>query len=330
MPVLFPFDPKPLGALRSGLVAMGVLACAACSSPGQDAQQRLDAERAGATAAGFAADQRIWREQRLSSMLKPDGWSSLIGLHWLDPGPHYVGSSSSNGIRLAMGPPHLGMIDVERNGRVRLVPDGSAALTFNGQPLTRSVWLQADDIEAGPSKIGFDGGKGLATVIKRGGRFALRVRHAEAPTLKQFTGLEYWPADPAWRIEGKFIAHPPGKTLPIANIIGITENLPNPGVVEFKHSGRTFRIETLDEGGEELFLVFADRTSGHGSYGAGRFLDMPKPNVQGRVVIDFNKAYNPPCAFTAYATCPLPPDANRLDLKIEAGEKNYSFAHVKP
>ena len=114
----------------------------------------------------------------------------------------------------------------------------------------------------------------------------------------------------------------------IANIIGTTDEVANPGVVEFQRDGKTYRIEALDEGDDQLFLVFADRTSGHGSYPAGRFLYAPKPGVSDRVVLDFNQAYNPPCAFTPFATCPLPPPENRLDLAINAGEKTY--AHSVP
>jgi len=119
------------------------------------------------------------------------------------------------------------------------------------------------------------------------------------------------------------VAHSPGKTLPIGDIVGTQGDSPNPGAVEFERDGRTFRLEALGEPGGELFFVLADRTSGHGSYPAGRFLDAAWPGPDGKVVLDFNRAYNPPCAFTLFATCPLPPPENRLDLAITAGEKNY-------
>jgi uncharacterized protein (DUF1684 family) len=125
------------------------------------------------------------------------------------------------------------------------------------------------------------------------------------------------------------VPNAPGKMIPVANIIGITENVANPGAVEFQRDGKTYRIEALDEGDGVLSLVFADRTSGHGSYPAGRFLDAPMPDANGNVVIDFNKSYNPPCAFTPFATCPLPPPENRLDLEIVAGEKAYHFEEPK-
>jgi uncharacterized protein (DUF1684 family) len=240
-----------------------------------------------------------------------------------------VGSGADNGIRLAMGPPHLGLIDV-RDGGIRLVPEPGVALALDDVAVTGPVVMRADDDPAGASKLRFDQGKGVATVIRRAQRFALRVKHAEAESRTGFQGLTYWPAEAGWRLTGKFIAHPPGRTLAIANIIGTTDETPNPGAVEFEHGGQRYRLEALDEGDGSLFLVFADRTSGHGSYGAGRFLDAPKPDAQGRVILDFNRAYNPPCAFTPFATCPLPPAANRLDLAIDAGEKTYHANAPKP
>ena len=171
--------------------------------------------------------------------------------------------------------------------------------------------------------IGFDDGKGLMTLLRRGDRDALRIKHADAPTRLQFAGLQYWPADPSWRIEARFLPHPPGRTLPIGDIVGTQSDSPNPGAVEFERDGRSFRLEALGEPGRELFFVLADRTSGKETYGAARFLyaDMPK---DGKLVVDFNKAYNPPCAFTGYATCPLAPPENRLDLRVTAGEKKYA------
>jgi len=272
----------------------------------------------------FTRGQQAWRDERKASLTKPDGWTSLIGLHWIGQGAHYVGSDADNGIRLAMGPAHLGMLD-RKDDRLRFVPDHATALTLNDEPLKQGVDLLSDEADTGPSKLAFDEGRGIATVIKRGDRYALRVKHADAPTRVGFKGIEYWPANTAWVVTGKFVPNTAGKTIPVANIIGTTDEMPNPGAVEFERDGRVFRLEALDEGGDELFLVFADRTSGRGSYPAGRFLYAPKPDAQGRVTLDFNKAYNPPCAFTAFATCPLPPAENRLDLAIDAGEKDYHF-----
>ena len=275
-----------------------------------------------AAAATFAHEEQAWRDKRRSDLLKPEGWTSLIGLHWLDPGSHYIGSAGGNGIQLSMGPAHLGMVSIDGH-QVRFVPDNSAAPTLDGKPLAGATPLRTDADPAGPSVIGFDGDKGHATVIERNHRYALRVKHADAPTRVQFSGIDYWPADPAWKIQARFVPHEKGRTIEVANIIGGMDAMANPGIVEFQQGGATHRIEALDEGEGVLFLVFADRTNGHGSYGAGRFLDAPMPDAKGNVMLDFNQSRNPPCAFTAFATCPLPPPENRLDLSITAGEKAY-------
>ena len=310
---------------RTLMRMMVVLACLGAAAACHREPAAPDPAQAASDAAANAAFQQVqqaWRAERLAQLTKPDGWASLVGMHWLDPGSHRVGSDTDNGIRLEMGPAHLGVFTV-RNGATRFVAD--TAVTIDGTAALRSA-LRSDADAQGPSVIAFDEGKGLATVIARGGRLALRVKHADADSRLRFTGLQYWDGGRDWQVPARFIAHPAGKTLPIANIIGTTDEIPNPGAVEFERGGTTYRMEALDEGGDTLFLVFADRTSGHGSYGAGRFLDAPRPDPQGRLVIDFNQAYNPPCAFTPFATCPLPPPENRLDLAIEAGERDY----IKP
>jgi uncharacterized protein (DUF1684 family) len=294
------------------------LALAAC---GKDAAPPAAPKQ---PSAAFLADENAWRATRRERLLEPDGWTSLIGLHWIELKTHFVGSGADNGIRLAMGPPKMGMLQQE-NGHLFFVPEKGVALTIDGEPMRGRTELRDDKSET-PSKIGFDDGKGVMTVIERSGRHALRVKHADAPTRTGFVGLDYWPADPSWKIEGRFVANAPGKTLPIVDIIGATNDEPNPGAVEFQRDGKTYRIEAIDEGDGDLFLVFADRTNGHGSYGAGRFLDAGKAGADGKVTLDFNRAYNPPCAFTSFATCPLPPPENRLDLAIAAGEKKYAKA----
>lgn len=270
----------------------------------------------------FLAEEDAWRARRDENLRKPDGWTSLIGLHWIELKAHFIGSDEGSGIRLAKGPPKLGLLEQD-GGRVFFTPEKGVAVTVDDKPVTGRVELH-DDTSETPSVLGFDEGKGLVTVIVRDGRRALRVKHAEAATRTQFAGLDYWPADPSWKIRGKFVPNPPGKTIPVADIIGAINEEPSPGAVEFERDGKTWRIDALDEGDGRLFLVFADRTNGHGSYGAGRFLYADAPDADGNVVVDFNQAYNPPCAFTPFATCPLPPPENRLDLAVTAGEKKYA------
>ena len=306
------------------LRAWAVLAVLLVALPG--CGERSAPAPAAPSAAQLAFDrmEQDWRQQRRERLLLPDGWASLIGLHWLDPGAHYVGSGGSNGIRLAKGPTDLGMVTRQRDDRVRFVPAKGVALTLDGNPLAGPVYLRDDSSPLGPNILGFDEGKGQLMVIKRGDRYALRVKHADADTRLGFAGLDYWPADMAWRIRGRFIPHPPGQTIEIADIIGMLNPMPNPGAIEFTKDGKPFRLEAVDEGDGRLFLIFADRTSGHGSYGAGRFVYADPPDAHGNVVLDFNQAYNPPCAFTPFATCPLPPPGNRLDLAVTAGEKIYA------
>lgn len=308
---------RPTCLLLAGVLLLPLAACKR-----NDAEVATTQASAAAADPVFLADNAIWRQERKEGLLKADGWTSLVGLHWLELKAHYLGSSPASGIRLAMGPAKMGMVKQE-DGRVFFTPESGVTLTLNDEPLKGRVEFVSDHGEV-PGVIGFDDGKGKLSLIKRGDRFGLRVKHADAPSRVHFTGLDYWPADADWKIQGKFVPHPPGKTMPIVDIVGTTSDAPNPGAVEFQRDGKTYRIEAMGEPGDgELFLVLADRTSGHGSYPAGRFMYVPWPDAQGNVVLDFNRAYSPPCAFTAFATCPLPPPENRLDLAITAGEKTY-------
>ncbi|HZF98910.1 MAG TPA: DUF1684 domain-containing protein [Pseudoxanthomonas sp.] len=305
---------------RLGLcLYLGALAgCDRQDGPAQDVQKAATTPVDPA----FALEHRQWRQQRLESLLQPDGWTSLVGLHWLEFESHYIGSGAGSGIRLAVGPARMGLVQQDAT-RVWFTPERGAGLTFNGGPLKGRVALKSDAGGA-PSVIGFDEGRGQMTLIQRGDRRALRLKHADASSRIQFAGLDYWPVDPSWKLEARFVPHPPGKTIGIVDIVGTSIESPNPGAVEFTRDGREYRLEATGDPATGLFLVLADRTSGHGSYSAGRYLDAPAPDAEGRVVLDFNRAYNPPCAFTAFATCPLPPKENRLDLAILAGEKAYT------
>ncbi|MCD0259142.1 DUF1684 domain-containing protein [Xanthomonas melonis] len=298
------------------LVAAALIGCGR-ETPSPAAPAELDKT--------FLADNAAWREERLRELRAPDGWTSLVGLHWLTLKAHYIGSSADSGIRLAVGPPKMGMVATE--GRtVWFVPERGAALTVDGKPLSGRIRFQSDR-DPQPTTIRFDDGKGVLSLIQRGDRYALRVRHADAPSRTNFAGLEYWPLDPSWRITARYVPNDVGKTIPIVDIVGITSTQANAGAIEFERDGKAYRLETIGEPGRPGFVVFADRTSGHGSYPAGRFLDLDVPDASGHVVVDFNRAYNPPCAFTPFATCPLPPPENRIDLAVSAGEKAYKVPH---
>lgn len=271
-------------------------------------------------AAAHRAEIEAWRAEREQKLRRPDGWLSLVGLHWVEPGTHTVGSDADNAIRLAVGPARLGTLTLEGDS-ARFTPAEGADIVVGGWPQAEEFALVSDD--AGPpTVVSFDAGEASFLLIRRSGRHALRVRDARAPTRVGFAGIAHYAIDPAWRVPARFQAHPAGRTIPIANVTGSVEPMSNPGAVVFTMDGREHRLEAVDEGAGELFLIFADRTNGRGTYGAGRFLYAPWPE-QGRTVLDFNRAYNPPCAFNAYSTCPLPPPENRLDLAVTAGEKAY-------
>jgi uncharacterized protein (DUF1684 family) len=160
--------------------------------------------------------------------------------------------------------------------------------------------------------------------ISRQGRLAIRVKDPETDARRAFRGLTYFPVDPSWRIEARVEDNAAPKPITVPNVLGAETSEPSPGTLVFERGGKTYRLTpVLEEGETDWFVIFGDATNGHDTYGAGRFLYVP-PAVDGRTVIDFNKAYNPPCVFTDYATCPLPPPQNRLPIRVEAGEKEYS------
>lgn len=314
----------PRAACAAGLL-LALASLASCGGEPSDTVPGAGAEATSAApqaSAAFAASEAEWREARRAGLLAENGWTSLVGLHWLELRAHYVGSSATSGIRLALGPEKLGLVQREA-GRVYFTPERGVAVSAGEQPVNGRIELH-DDRAAEPSELRFDDGRGRLSLIRRGERHALRVKHADAPARTGFGVIEHWPIDAGWVLEGQFTPHPAGRTIEIANIVGGVDAMPNPGAVEFTRDGRDYRLEALEGSDGGLFLVLADRTSGQGSYGAGRYLETAAPDAQGRVMLNFNRAHNPPCAFTAFATCPLPPPDNRLDLAVTAGERAYA------
>jgi uncharacterized protein len=264
-----------------------------------------------------ATEVEAWRTGRLDRLQAPGGWLSLVGLHWVEPGEHSVGAAPDNDIVLATGPARLGWIRLA-GGELHFIPDLDEAAWINEQRITGEVLLN----DGTRPRISFAAGAASLEPLERGGRFALRVRDANSPIRTGFTGIDAYPVDASWSFKARFETHPPGRSIEIANVLGQTDAMANPGVLVFEHEGREFRLETVDEDGEQLFVIFADRTNRNETYGAGRFVYVDRP-VDGTTTIDFNRAYNPPCAFTAYSTCPLPPPENRLDIAVTAGEQRY-------
>ena len=279
------------------------------------------------TADAYVQSVEQWRSTRVEQLTKPDGWLSLVGLAWLQPGANTVGSAADNTVVLAGGPAHLGVLTLAADGAVQLTVQSAGGVLIDGKALREATLV--DDVQAGAGKPTLVSvGATSFYVIDREGRKGLRIKNPQAPSRTGFLGIDYFPIDSAWRISAQWLAAAPGQTLEMGTVIGTTEKYPVPGTVRFTRDGRTFEILPVLEvpGDVQYFVVFADRTSGRETYGAGRFLYIDPPQA-GKVVLDFNRAYNPPCAFTAFATCPLAPPENRLDLRITAGEKNYRGGH---
>lgn len=280
-----------------------------------------------ATPDGYQQSIEKWRSDRTARLTAPEGWLSLIGLEWLQEGPNKVGSAPDNDIVLQAGPAHLGVVTLDKSGQAHIaLADGSGA-TVDGKAVHEANLV--DDMHvtgnASPTTVTF--GTANFYVIDRDGRRALRVKDSSAATRQHFLGIDYFPIDPSWHIVADWVPFDPPHDLQIGSVIGTIDTEKVPGKAVFTRDGHTYELLPYqEEPGGELFFVLADRTSGHETYGAARFLYAALP-VNGKVVLDFNKAYNPPCAFTSYATCPLAPPENRLDLRITAGEKKYRGAH---
>ncbi|WP_421568938.1 DUF1684 domain-containing protein [Stenotrophomonas sp. PD6] len=290
---------------------------------------------AASAALDFQDEHTQWVSQRSADLSKPDGWTSLIGLHWIEAGKGSVGGGADNAIRLSIAPERLGEVEQRADGVYFQVAAG-VPVTVDGKPVQGEVRLDPEGAGAG-TKLGYDEGKGQITAIKRGQRLALRVRHADAPARRDFAGLSFFPADERWRVQARFVPHPAGRTLPIVNVLGEVADNPNPGYVVFEKEGHEWRLEALGDPAKGLNLMFQDQTTGRLTYGVGRYLRTDPVAADGTVVVDFNRAHNPPCAYTEFATCPLPPPENRLALQdangqrtrlaVLAGEKKYAGAN---
>jgi len=263
----------------------------------------------------FRKEEDAWRAQRRASLTKPDGWLSLVGLFWLHPG--------ANDVTLPAHPqPVVAHFDLANNV-VTIAPN--AAVTIDGKPVTAPTPLRDDTNDNGPTMM--KSGTLSFTAIRRNDRFGIRVKDPESDARRNFKGLDYFPPNAKFRVEARFEPYNPPKKIPITNVLGMTGDEISPGALVFTIDGQQFRIDPIfEQGTTDLFIIFKDATAGHETYGAARYV-YAHPAKDGVTTIDFNHAYNPPCAFTPYATCPLPPPQNRLPIRIEAGEKQYAGGH---
>lgn len=276
----------------------------------------------------YARQQQEWRRQQEKELTAPNGWLSLAGLFWLKEGANSLGGGPENDMVIsgAKVPAKIGVIQFH-DSVATFTSDPRATVTSVAadSATVDSIQLDADDTKF-PTVLQV--GTLSWNMIKRGTRYGIRVRDRASPRLKEFDGMKWYPIKANFRVIATFTAYATPRTIPITNVLGDTYQMQSPGTLTFTLGGKSYTLEPVTEG-EKLFIIFRDLTSGKATYGAGRFLyaDAAK---DGKVTLDFNQAVNPPCAFTPFATCPLPPARNWLKVAIPAGELKYHPADELP
>ena len=269
-----------------------------------------------------------WRTKHATDLQKPENWLSLIGLEWLKEGDNSLGADKNNNIAInAKVPAHIAVFHLDKGTVTLRPPQGGFPkdLTINGKSAAEQA-LRADDQ---PPRDTLRIGSVALIVLHRGDRYALRIWDSTNPARTNFKGLHWYEPDPKYRITARWVPYTPSKPMKIPTVLGSTLDLPSPGAAEFTLNGKTIHLEPVLEAPDarQLFFILRDTTSQTTTYGAGRFLYTGFPtnglDKPGELVVDFNRMENPPCAYTAYATCPLPPRQNRMPVPIPVGEKRY-------
>lgn len=314
IPISKPFLSAPL------MLALTLLGVTACTGAPEPSDKTAEPGMEEAELVEYQAEIERWHEERVDGLRQPDGWLTLVGLHWFEEGDNSLGSDPMSDIVLpAKAPARVGTVSLSPNGELELRVNPGVDATVEGEAVGRIPLVT--DAEEGKTDVQL--GSLQFHAIRRGDWIGLRVRDLESPALDRFAGVETFPIDPAWRVDARFEPYDPPREILIPDVTGNDQPMQAPGRLVFEVGGREVSLQAIDGGPESLFLIFADATSGKETYGAGRYLSVPRPGDDGTTVIDFNRAYNPPCAFTPYATCPLPPKGNRLPVRVEAGEKVY-------
>jgi uncharacterized protein len=307
----------------------------ACAQPAsQPAPEATSPAAASAPQMSWEDEVAAWKRSRFERLQKPDGWLTLVGLGWLKAGENSIGSDPKSTVLLPAGkaPARLGTLRLTGGAKptVTFSAESGVAVTRKGAAVSTLVLVSDADAKADDEPTLLQHGSLSFFLIRRGDRLGIRVKDSESAALKAFQGLDYFPLDRSLKLEGRFEPAAEVKEIPIPNALGFDEPILSPGHVVFTLQGQEHRLLALDDTGDgRLFLVFGDKTNGRETYGGGRFLYTDPPQA-GRVTVDFNRSYNPPCVFTPYATCPLPPRENRLPLRIEAGEKSFLGHGAKP
>jgi uncharacterized protein (DUF1684 family) len=316
-------------SIRAILLAL-LLACLPLFAPAQS----TPAETATVDAFNvWRQNQAAWRAQHERELAAPDGWLTLVGLEWLKSGVNSIGSAADNTVRLSpSAPAHIGLLTVSgktpQDTTIQLLSphDGFPAdLALDGRPAREGILTISD---TKPSTMTWHALS--LVVLQRGDRFVLRIKDADSPTRTAFRGLHWYALNPDFRVTARWVPFKPPRVEKIPTVIGTTLDMPAPGLAEFLLEGKVYLLEPVIEGNDthHLFFILRDSTSQSDTYAAGRFLTTGLPDhgldQPGALTLDFNQLYNPPCAYTPYATCPLPPEQNRLPLAIEAGEQRYN------
>lgn len=305
------YMPKMRAYLVLWCMFMLSTACQRASSPEQAGTPNPEEHAAGVEA---------WHEQRIVSLMDDRGWLKLAGLYWLDNGVHSFGSAAENDIVMPQEaiPGFAG--DITRQGNMITVdPAEDEMLLVNNEALIGSITFPVQN------SLEFTHGRLAFQFIERGDLIGLRLYDEESALSRNFEGINRFPVSLEYKVEARLVPHDPPRKLPIVNMIGQTDMRETPGTLEFELGGVSHELTPLSASdGERLFIIIADQTNGESTFGGGRFLYADNPGPGETVILDFNKVYNPPCAFSEYTTCPLPPPENRLSVALESGEKRYN------
>lgn len=276
--------------------------------------------------AGYTQEIAKARAERVDRLRRPDGYLALTASGWLEPGDNSVGSAADNRFQVPDAPAHLGVLQLAAGGGVALRLADTHGITVDGAPAheaTVPLRTQGADGKQLPTRIGF--GSSYLYVVQNGDKRGLRAKNNDATLRTHFPGFDYFPVDPTWRVEANWVPFRPQEHLRIAYVTGTEEDTPVPGKAVFQRGGVTYELRPIEEGGH-LFFIFSDRTAGKLTYGGARFLYAAEPK-DGKVLLDFNLAENPPCAITPHVVCPLAPPENRLGVAVAAGEKKFRGEH---
>jgi uncharacterized protein (DUF1684 family) len=264
-----------------------------------------------------------WQKRRIEGLKSTDGWFTLAGLYWLKEGDNSYGSDKSNDIVFPEGTPaFIGKLILD-GGRVKSVINDGVEV-FHDSVLVKEIPMQNDTEKN--TTILTHGSFSWYVILRDGNRYGIRLKNSESQALKDFDGIDTYPIDKKWKIEARYEPYDPPKVIVVPNVTGTSAEDSSRGALVFNIGDNEYRLDALGSG-ERFFIIFADKTNGEETYGAGRFLSAARPDSTGKTFIDFNRAYNPPCAFTKYATCPLPPKDNYLKVAVTAGEKKYGDGH---